>query len=139
MPWLGTFALATAASPLPRAFSQSQSLVGFATELTLEITGEDNRVERRTESSELFARLPGPYERRVLYGAALSFAPISSHPLFASILRYGFCRSGPLAVQLGVRHPLRSVALVGTSFVRPGPGGRVRRVTIECGPDVSAR
>jgi len=138
--WLATFAQATVASPLPRAFSQSQSLAGFANELTIELTTADGTVERRTESSELFAGLPGPYERRVIYGAALSFAPTSPRPPLTTILRYGFCRSGPLAARMGVRQPLRSVALIGSApLARSSPMGSVRRVVVDCATDAGAR
>jgi len=135
--WLRTFALATSASPLPRAFSQSQSLAGFSNEFIIELTHADGTVERRTESSELFAGLPGPYERRVIYGAALSFSSVVPRPPFTSILRYGFCRSGPLAARMDVRQPLRGMAGIG----RPpdNPKSIARRVKIDCGPDAAPR
>jgi len=133
--WLARFARASVASPLPRAFSQSGSLAGFARDITLEITKADATVERRTESTEFFADLPGPYERRVIYGSALSFAPASPLPVFNSILEYGFCHSGPLAAKLGLREPLQRIVVVGRSRTT----GAERRSTVVCGPDAAAR
>ena len=132
---LGTVAKVTMASPLPRAFSQSQSLAGFAKEFVIELTSADGRVERRVASSELFAGLPGPYERRVLYGAALTYAPVAPQARFISIVRYGFCRGGPLAARLGVHEAVRSITVIGPGprFAAPGsPTGLTRRLAIDC-------
>jgi hypothetical protein len=139
---LATAAKATTASPLPRAFSQSQSLAGFAKEFVIELTNADGRVERRETSSELFVGLPGPYERQVLYGAALTYTPEFPQARFVAMLRYGFCRGGPLAVRIGVHEPVRRVTVIGqvprvASRMTPNRGAR--RLTIECASDASAR
>lgn len=129
-PSLRTFALATVASPLPRAFSQSASLSGFAHELNIEVTTADGAVVRRTESSELYASLPGPYERRVIYGSGLSFGPAVPGRIFSSILRYGFCNSGPLAQRMGLTAPLKAAAVVGDA--PRGRRGGAPRVVVKC-------
>ena len=134
-PSLAVAARSTAASPLPLAFSQPGSLAGFVKELTIDLTGPDGKVERRTETQELFAGLPGPYERRIIYGSALAFSPLSPRPLFTAILRFGFCDSGPLAERMGVRYPVRSVALVRASRSTSAP----RRIEINCTTHAGAR
>jgi hypothetical protein len=134
-PRLAVFARSTAASPLPLAFSQPGSLAGFAKELTIELTGPDGNVERRTESSELFAGLPGPYERRIIYGTALTFGPLSPRPLLTAILRFGFCDAGPLAERMGVSYAVHSVALVAESRSTGVP----RRIEIACSAHAAAR
>jgi hypothetical protein len=126
---LRTFALATVASPLPRAFSQSASLSGFAHELNIELTAADGAVIRRTESPELYAGLPGPYERRVIYGSALSFGPATPQRLFPSTLKYGFCNSGPLAQRMGLKEPLQAATVIGDA---PSRRGVVPRIVVNC-------
>ena len=143
LPWLGTLARASVASPLPRAFSQSQSLAGFSKEFTVELSLADGTVVRRKETSALYVGLPGPYERQVLYAAAVTFGPSAQgdpRTVFSAMLQYGFCRSGPLAQRMEVSQPIKRVALVGgpPSVSSAGMPVNPRRIDLDCPPDARA-
>jgi len=137
LPSLATLARASVASPLPRAFSQTQSLAGFAKEFTVELTLADGTVERRRGTASLYVGLPGPYERQVLYGAALTFGPNHPRTVFGAMLRYGFCRSGPLAARMGVHQSVKSVGLIGgaPSVTSAGIPVNPRRIELDCPSD----
>lgn len=120
------------ASPLPLAFSDSRSLRAFVDRFSAElVTLDGTRVHREADAS-VYAALPGPYERHVIYGAAISLSSIMPSLLFSRILRYGFCDRGPLATAMGIDQPLSQAVLsIPTVLRRPGePAGRV---AVSCG------
>ena len=61
---------------------------------------------------EVYARLQGPYNRRNVYGAALSYGPVLPPELRDPVMRYAVCGDAPLLRELGidpddVRGPVR--------------------------------
>jgi hypothetical protein len=91
----------TAASPLPLVFSDFRGLETFSLDFT--ITGETRdglTIEKRV-TPELYGEFQGPYNRRNVYGAVLSYGPRltkdSERPLVEAVLKYAFCDRGPLA------------------------------------------
>jgi len=126
---LRAVALATRASPLPFVFVQSQDLAGYTDRFALEIETADGHRERRDLDGSVYADLPGPYERRICYGAALSFFPLVRARQFESILRYGLCRGGPLARAAGIAQPVAAATVV----LPPGAAGAPeRRAGVRC-------
>ena len=60
---------------------------------------------------QLYSKLGGPYNRRNVYGAALSYGPRLSEKVWQSVFQYGFCSNGPLAKKFGIQDPIRQVNL----------------------------
>jgi hypothetical protein len=106
--WLRGIGAATVASPLPKVFSDVRGLETFASRFELEVETAAG-VERREIDPELYARLAGPYNRRNVYGAALSYAPRLPPPLWRHVFCYGFAPDGPLRRELRVPADARAV------------------------------
>ncbi len=93
---------ASAMAPLPKVFSDERGLETFASRFTLSYRlGAGSLVELRI-TPELYGRLHGPYNRRNVYGAALSYAPRLPEPLWTAVYCYGFEPGGPLRRELGI-------------------------------------
>lgn len=94
---LKAIAAATGASPAPKVFSAVRGIETYSTRFYVEQGG------RRTElTPEVYSRMRGPYNRRNVYGAALSYAPVLPAELRDSVLRYGICGDSPLLRELGI-------------------------------------
>jgi hypothetical protein len=93
---------ALAASPLPKVFTDVRGLETFASEFTLLATLPAGREMALSITPEVYRRLGGPYNRRNVYGAALSYAPRLPRPLWEAVFCYGLRRGGPLRRELGV-------------------------------------
>ncbi len=98
---------ATAASPAPRVFSAVDGFETYSTRFFIEWTEPDGS-ERSVElTSERYARLRGPYNRRNPYGAVVAYGPVlvageRTRDLFDSVARYAFCGDAPLLAELGL-------------------------------------
>lgn len=105
---------ATMASPAPRVFSAVRGYETYTTRFFLEWQDPDPRgsreVARLELTSDVYARLRGPYNRRNIYGAVLSYGPVLPPPLRDPVLRHALCGDRPLLRELGVD---------------PGPGHRL--------------
>jgi len=98
---------ATGASPAPKVFSAVKGLETFSTRFYIDWTDLTSQSHTLEITPEVYAQLKGPYNRRNIYGAALAYGPIlSSNPrteaMFDSVLRYSFCGSAPLLMELGI-------------------------------------
>lgn len=94
--------LATMASPLPKVFSAVDGYETFAASFTLTAERPDGSrtvVELTPESAR---GLRGPYNRRNVYGAALSYAPRLPPPVWQAVFCHGLEPGGPLRAELGV-------------------------------------
>lgn len=94
--------LASVAAPLPKVFSDVDGLETFASEFTL--LGVDGAGEpfALPITPELYARLEGCYNRRNVYGAALSYAPRMPEALWSAVFCYGLRPGGPLHREFGL-------------------------------------
>jgi hypothetical protein len=104
---VGGFALATAASPAPKVFTSQQGLEPFSSRYAIVLEDVDGRARTLELTSERYAALEGPYNRRNPYGAVLAFAPgLSTDPrtrnAFFSVARHALCGRAPLLAELGV-------------------------------------
>ncbi len=111
---------ATAMSPLPKVFSDVEGLETFSSEFTLRYQRPDGAVVEQAITPELYGRLGGPYNRRNVYGAALSYAPRLSRPLWEAVYCYGFADRGPLRRELGLGPTARHISVT----IRAGARGR---------------
>jgi len=97
--WLKGIGAASVAAPLPKVFSDVAGLETFASEFALEVESPRG-VVRREITPALYARLRGPYNRRNVYGAALSYAPRLPPALWQQVYCYAFASGGPLRREL---------------------------------------
>jgi hypothetical protein len=102
---------ATCASPFPKVFSDVDGLETFAS--TFELTGQTPAGETFSMpiTPELYARLDGSYNRRNVYGAALSYAPRMPEPLWSAVFCYGFSDTGPLRREFDLPPGARGLAV----------------------------
>src|SRR5262245_34861907 len=93
---------ATAASPLPKVFSDVDGLETFASEFTLRYRDGHGTRQELPITPAFYGRLGGPYNRRNVYGAALSYATRIPEPLWHEVYCYGLGPSGPLRTELNL-------------------------------------
>lgn len=91
-------AIATNASPAPKVFCSAKGLETFSS--TFQVASEDQNF---TLTPELASKIQGPYNRRNIYGAILSYGPVleaetSTRPLYLAILS----ECAPLFRELGM-------------------------------------
>jgi hypothetical protein len=93
---------ATTASPLPKVFSDVDGLETFASEFVLSYRKPDGTLTETPITPALYGRVSGPYNRRNVYGAALSYAPRLPRELWEPVYCYGLAPGGPLRTELGL-------------------------------------
>ncbi len=93
---------ATALAPFPKVFSDVDGLETFASEFTLHWTDANGGAHRLPFTPELYSRLGGSYNRRNVYGAALSYAPRLPESLWSAVFCYAFAANGPLRRDFGL-------------------------------------
>lgn len=76
LPTLKGLGAATAAAPAPRVFTAVRGYEAFSTRFALDYTDAAGRAHSLPVTPERYAHVRGPYNRRNVYGAALSFAPV---------------------------------------------------------------
>ena len=89
-------AAATNASPAPKVFSAVSGLETYSTAFYVDWTDADGVRHSRQITSEMYDRLPGPYNRRNVYGAVLAFGPVmasnpATAPMFQAVMRASLC------------------------------------------------
>ena len=88
-------------SPRPKVFSDVDGLETFSSSFAL--VWLEGGAERRLEiTPKVYSRLTGPYNRRNVYGAALSYAPRLPEELWGPVYCYGMAADGPLRRELGL-------------------------------------
>jgi hypothetical protein len=123
---------ATAASPLPKVFSDVDGLETFASEFTLRYRNADGTVSETPITPQLYGRLGGPYNRRNVYGAALAYAPRLPASLWEPVYCYGLAPHGPLRTELGL--PADATAISVTIRTRTRNRGDVWTLEPACKP-----
>lgn len=83
---------ATGSSPLPLVFTEVKGVETFASDFFIEFI-DTNGVKKEIQiTPALYSKLQGPYNRRNVYGAAISYGPILDQNIWESILKYGLCK-----------------------------------------------
>lgn len=100
--WLKGLGVASGFAPLPKVFSDVDGHETFAAEFTFVENSEEGGTTRNTITPELYGRLRGPYNRRNVYGAALSYAPRLPEEVWRPVFCYGLSEDGPLRSELGL-------------------------------------
>ena len=106
-PALKAVAAATAASPAPKVFSAVRGLETFSTRFFVEWSDATGAYHSIEITSERYAQLRGPYNRRNVYGAVLAYGPVlesdpHTFPLFYALSSYALCGKAPLLRELGI-------------------------------------
>jgi hypothetical protein len=107
LPALKAVAAATGASPAPKVFSTVQGLETFSSDFYIEWEDRNGAPHSLKLTPELYSRIRGPYNRRNVFGAALSYAPVldkdpHTKPMYISVVRYALCGQAPLLHELGI-------------------------------------
>lgn len=87
---------ASGIAPFPKVFSDVDGLETFASEFTLHWRDARGGGHTLPITAELYARLAGAYNRRNVYGAALSYAPRLPEPIWQAVFCHAFSPGGPL-------------------------------------------
>lgn len=97
---------ATLASPAPKVFSKASSEQGsietYSTRFFLFWTDSVGGRHELELTPEVYGRLHGPYNRRNVYGAALSYGPVLPAELRDPVMRYALCGEAPVLRELGI-------------------------------------
>ncbi len=93
---------ASCAAPFPKVFSDVDGLETFASAFILHGVDKAGHPFTLPITPELYAKLEGCYNRRNVYGAALSYAPRMPEPLWSAVFCYGLGPDGPLRREFGV-------------------------------------
>jgi hypothetical protein len=93
---------ATAAAPFPKVFSDVRGFETFSARFTLVYETPGGVTVEREVTPELYGRLRGPYWRRNVYGAALSYGPRLPREVWEPVFCFGLRPGGPLRTDLDV-------------------------------------
>lgn len=107
IPALKGIGAATCASPAPKVFSSVRGLETFSTRYTVHWSDAAGRPGELEITPAVQARLRGPYNRRNVYGAVLSYGPVlatdpRTRPMFDAVIRHALCEQRPLLAELGL-------------------------------------
>ena len=118
IPVLKAVGLASGSSPAPKVFTAQDGFETYANRFFLEWRDAGGVQKSLELTPEVYAMLGGPYNRRNVYGAVFSYAPVLdanplTRPMFRTVLARSFCGSRPAVAEIGLppdaaRHgPLR--------------------------------
>ena len=93
---------ASAIAPFPKVFSDVDGLETFASSFVLHWRDASGTAHALPIAPQLYAKLGGAYNRRNVYGAALSYAPRLPEPLWSAVFQYAFAPTGPLRREFGL-------------------------------------
>jgi hypothetical protein len=128
VPEVRGLAAATGASPAPKVFSSIQGLETFSSDFYIEWKDWNGVAHSVKLTPEIYSRIQGPYNRRNVFGAALSYAPVlakdpRTSPMYDAVVRYSLCGRAPLLNEIGLDHTdlsatpvIRLVPRAGTRF-----------------------
>jgi hypothetical protein len=107
LPALKAIGAATAASPAPRVFSAVRGYETYSTRFYVEWADREGAQHSLLITPLVYARLAGPYNRRNVYGAALSYGPVlagdpRTRPMLESVMQYALCGNAPLLREIGI-------------------------------------
>lgn len=104
---LKVIGLASAASPAPKVFTAQDGFETYANLFFVEWYSGDGLLNTTELTPEKYAGLEGPYNRRNVFGAVVSYSPVLeanplTRPMFRMVMQRSFCRENPIIEELGV-------------------------------------
>ncbi len=82
----------TCSSPLPIVFTEVKGVETFASDFYIEFINYTGEREVIKITPNMYSKLKGPYNRRNIFGAAISYGPILKKEIWETIFKYGFCK-----------------------------------------------
>lgn len=79
-------------SPLPLVFTEIKGVETFASDFYIQYVTAEGKKEEIQITPAMYSKLKGPYNRRNIYGAAISYGPILRKEIWGSVFDYGFCK-----------------------------------------------
>ena len=97
-------------SPAMKVFTAHKGYETFSPTFMLDFHGRESETVSVELTPELYRKLEGPYNRRNVYGAVISYGPVlvsnlKTANLFHSVARYSFCKPGKLIEELSITVP----------------------------------
>ncbi len=125
IPILKGIGQATNASPAPKVFTSQKGYETFSKRFFFEVTDKQGERQIIEITPHNYQHLKGPYNRRNMYGATISYAPVlvkneKTASLFYSVAQYGLCnpnqtileemgieydKTKPVTLKMQARHP----------------------------------
>ena len=81
----------SASSPLPIVFTEVKGVETFASDFYLSWKNEAAEQVELKITPALYSKFKGPYNRRNIYGAAISYGPVLPPQMWQQVLTYGLC------------------------------------------------
>jgi hypothetical protein len=90
---------ASNASPLPKVFTSQHGYETFSKRFYFKVQDKQGKTQQVEITPSNYQYLKGPYNRRNMYGATISYGPVlvrfsRTKPMFESVAAYGLCQSG---------------------------------------------
>jgi hypothetical protein len=103
---LRRFAVATNASPAMKVFTSHDGYETFSPRFHIDWQ-TDGRSRTLTLTPAVYGNVRGPYNRRNVYGAALSYSPVlvansRMRAMHAAVVHYALCEPAPVLSELGI-------------------------------------
>jgi len=107
IPVVKALGAASGASPAPKVFTAQDGFETYANRFFLEWRDAGGEQKSLELTPEVYAALSGPYNRRNVFGAVFSYAPVLdanplTRPMFRAVLARAFCGSRPAVAEIGV-------------------------------------
>ena len=83
--------IASTSAPLPLVFTKVKDVETFSNQFFIDYTTKNNQKLSLEITPEVYSKISGAYNRRNVYGAAFSYAPVLDKNLLNAILYYSFC------------------------------------------------
>ena len=110
--WVRGLGACSAASPFPKVFSDVRGLETFASGFTMVYETPEGLEVTETITPEYYQRLQGPYWRRNVYGAALSYGPRLPREIWETVFCYGLQPGGPMRLDFEIPADARRTRVV---------------------------
>jgi len=101
------FGAATHASPAPKVFTAQDGFETYANRFFLEWRDAGGNRQSLELTPATYSAIAGPYNRRNVYGAVFSYAPVldanpATQGMFRAVLRRGLCGSPSVLGEVGI-------------------------------------
>jgi len=83
--------IASTSAPLPLVFTKVKDVETFSNQFFIDYTTKENQKLSLEITPKVYSKIKGAYNRRNVYGAAFSYAPLLDKKLLNTILYYSFC------------------------------------------------
>jgi len=107
IPLLKALGAASGASPAPKVFTAQDSFETYANRFFLDWQDSSGTQHSLELTSKVYAGFRGPYNRRNVYGAVFSYAPVLdanplTKPMFRTVLKNSFCMRPSVVSEIGI-------------------------------------